>query len=208
MLQAGARIQNKIVLEVGNTQNSHRITFLAIILIFPGDYPHPQNREHPSTHTGPPAPSTWPQQTIPPQQNLQEVSTKGHWDYYWPQQDIPPPQNLEQASTKEHWDYSTGGTAGRPLTNSPPERLRKNLVRTADGPNVATCKENRKKTKSKKPKNAEKLTETQGNETNVIEENREGVYNTGAKSSVGQEREDDVTLEDTTSNVYVENNPR
>ena len=184
MLQAGARIQNKIVLEVGNTQNSHRITFLAIILIFTGDFPHPQNREHPSTHTGPPAPSTWPQQTIPPQ------------------------QNLEQASIREHWDYSTGGAASRPLTNSPPERLRKNLVRTADGLNVATCKENRKKTKSKKPKNAEKLTETQDNETNVIEENRDGVYNTGAKSSVGQEREDDVTVEDTSSNVYVENNQR
>ena len=94
------------------------------------------------------------------------------------------------------------------MTNSPPERLRKNVVRTADGLNAANCKENRKKTKSKKPRNAEKPAEPRDNETNVTEEKRDGVYNTGGKRNVEQDREDDVTVEDTSSNVYVENNPR
>ena len=137
----------------------------------------------------------------------------------WPQKDIPPPENLQQASIKEHWDYSTGATAGRTLTNSPPERLHRNAVRTVDNPKVASSKENRKKNKSKKPKNAENPTEPHDTETNEIEAKRDGVRNTGEKSrsdfNAGQDRQydvtdgvDDVTGEDSHSNVCVENNPR
>ena len=155
-----------------------------------GVYLHPHNKERPLIHTGPPVPSTW------------------------PQRDIPLQHNLEHISVKEQRDYLTSCSASKPLANSPPEKLRKNLVRTADCLKVANCKETPKKNKSKNPTKAEKLTEPQGTEITRMEEKKDGVYNTNGKSSggdfsVGQDSEEvDVTVEDTYSNVYVESNPR
>ena len=122
-------------------------------------------------------------------------------------------QNIEQTSEKEHWGYSTSCTANRPLTNSPPEKLRKN-VPTTNYQNVANCKEHIKKKKCKKPKNAEKPTEDRGTEITLIEEKKDDVCNTGGKSSRSDSNarqfreEDDASVEDTYSNVFVESNPR
>ena len=154
------------------------------------DYLHPHNEEHPIIHTEPPVPSAL------------------------PQHDIALRQNTEQTSIKKHWDYSTSCTASRPLNNSPPEKLRTNVVPTADYRNVANYKEHLKKKKSKKPKNAGKPAENRGTEMTLIEEKKDDVCDTGGKSSRSDSNarqfreEDDVSAVDAYSNVFMESNPR